>query len=99
MKFNMFQGATGRVFMLICLMYFIEYIDRVNISIAAPLLKTEMHLSNTQLGLVLSAFGYCYAIFQIINGYMGDKIGPRRMLALSGLFWGAGTLATGLSGG
>ncbi|TCL05516.1 MFS transporter [Sodalis ligni] len=99
MKLIMFRGATGRVFMLICLMYFIEYIDRVNISIAAPLLKTEMHLSNTQLGLVLSAFGYCYAIFQIINGYMGDKIGPRRMLALSGLFWAAGTLATGLSGG
>ncbi|TKI02057.1 MFS transporter [Martelella alba] len=99
MKTTMFQGATGRVFVLICSMYFIEYIDRVNISIAAPLLKTEMHLSNTQLGLILSAFGYCYALFQIINGYFGDKIGPHRMLALSGLLWAAGTLATGLAGG
>ncbi|QKJ89075.1 MFS transporter [Paramixta manurensis] len=99
MKTGMFRGARGKVFMLICLMYFIEYIDRVNISIAAPLLKSEMHMSNTQLGLALSAFGYCYAIFQIINGYLGDKIGPRRMLAISGLFWAAGTIATGFVGG
>ena len=67
-KAGMFTGTTGRVFMLICAMYFIEYVDRVNLSIAAPLLKSEMHLSNTQLGVAFSAFGYCYAIFQVING-------------------------------
>jgi sugar phosphate permease len=94
-----FRGTTGRVFLLICAMYFIEYIDRVNLSIAAPLLKSEMHLSNTQLGLALSAFGYCYAIFQVINGYLGDRIGPRRMLAISGVLWALGTLTTGVTGG
>jgi sugar phosphate permease len=99
MKTNMFRGATGRVFILICAMYFIEYIDRVNLSIAAPLLKSELHLSNTQLGIALSAFGYCYATFQIINGYLGDRIGPRRMLAISGLLWAIGTLTTGVVGG
>jgi sugar phosphate permease len=98
-KAGMFAGTTGRVFMLICAMYFIEYVDRVNLSIAAPLLKSEMHLSNTQLGIALSAFGYCYAIFQVINGYLGDKIGPRRMLAFSGILWTLGTLATGVTGG
>ena len=82
-KAGMFTGTTGRVFLLICAMYFIEYIDRVNLSIAAPLLKSEMHLSNTQLGIALSAFGYCYAIFQVLNGYLGDRIGPRKMLAFS----------------
>lgn len=99
MKARMFTGTTGRVFLLICAMYFIEYVDRVNLSIAAPLLKSEMHLSNTQLGIALSAFGYCYATFQIVNGYLGDKIGPRRMLAFSGIMWGLGTLATGMVGG
>jgi len=98
-KTNMFKGATGRVFMLICAMYFIEYVDRVNLSVAAPLLKSELHLSNTQLGVALSAFGYCYATFQIINGYLGDRIGPRLMLAISGLLWAIGTLTTGVVGG
>ncbi len=95
---RMFTGTTGIVFILICVMYFIEYIDRVNISVAAPLIKTELHLSNTQLGLALSAFGYCYAVFQIIFGYVGDKIGARRMLALNGILWAGGTLLTGLAG-
>ena len=93
----MFTGTTGAVFILICAMYFIEYIDRVNISVAAPLIKTELHLSNTELGLALSAFGYCYVVFQIIFGYLGDKIGPRRMLALNGILWAGGTVLTGFA--
>lgn len=99
MKVRMFTGTTGKVFMLICAMYFIEYVDRVNLSVAAPLIKSELHLSNTQLGFALSAFGYCYAMFQIIGGYAGDRFGPRRTLAISGLLWAAGTLLTGFVGG
>jgi MFS family permease len=76
-------------------MYFIEYVDRVNLSTAAPFIQKEFGLSNTKLGLALSAFGYCYTIFQIVCGYLGDRFGPRRMLAVSGLLWALGTLATG----
>src|SRR5215467_7078952 len=96
---RLFVGTTGRVYILLCVMLFIEYIDRVNLSVAAPLIKAELKLSNTQLGFALSAFGYCYATFQIINGYLGDRIGPRRMLAISGLLWAIGTLTTGVVGG
>ncbi len=64
---RMFIGTPGRVYLLLCLMFFVEYIDRVNLSVAAPLIKSELGLTNTQLGLALSAFGYCYALFQIIN--------------------------------
>lgn len=99
MSAKMFSGATGRVFMLICAMYFIEYIDRVNLSVAAPLIKESFALSNTQLGMALAAFGYCYAIFQIVGGYLGDRYGPRKMLAISGVLWASGTIATGLVGG
>ncbi len=86
-KAKMFRGAPGKVFILLCAMYFIEYVDRVNLSVAAPLIKQEFGLSNTRLGVALAAFGYCYAIFQIICGYLGDRLGPRRMLALSGVVW------------
>jgi sugar phosphate permease len=98
-KAKMFSGTTGKIFMLLCLMYFIEYVDRVNISVAAPLIKTEFALSNTQLGFALAAFGYCYATFQIIGGYLGDRFGPRNTLAIQGILWAAGTLLTGFAGG
>lgn len=95
----MFSGAVGRVFLLLCAMYFILYVDRVNLSVAAPLVQTELHLSNTQLGMALSAFGVCYALFQIVIGWAGDRFGPRRTLAVSGVVWGVGTLLTGVTGG
>jgi MFS family permease len=96
---TIFRGAKGRVFILICLMFFISYVDRVNISIAAPIMRKELHLTNTQLGFVLSAFGLCYATFQMTNGFLGDYLGPRRMLSALGLVWSAGTLLTAASTG
>jgi sugar phosphate permease len=96
---GMFRGTTGTVFVLLCLMYFIEYIDRVNLSIAAPLIQDELQLSNTQLGLALSAFGYCYAAFQFIGGLAGDRFGARATLTGLGILWALGTLLTGVIGG
>jgi sugar phosphate permease len=96
---RMFMGAPGRVYLLLCAMFFVEYIDRVNLSAAAPLIKSELGLSNTQLGLALSAFGYCYAAFQIVNGYLGDRFGPRLTLTLCGVLWAAGTVLTGFASG
>jgi sugar phosphate permease len=96
---RMFKGTTGRVFSILCLMYFLTYVDRVNISVAAPLMKTELHLSNTQLGMALSAFGVSYALLQIVNGYIGDRFGPRKVLCGLGALWGVGTLLTGLVAG
>src|SRR5205807_1690567 len=48
--------ATDRVLLIICLMYFITYIDRVNIGTAAPVMQKELGLSNVELGLAFSAF-------------------------------------------
>jgi sugar phosphate permease len=96
---RMFKGAPGNVFLLLCLMYFVEYVDRVNLSVAAPEVKTEFHLSNTKLGLALSAFGYCYTAFQIIGGFAGDRFGPRVTLTFCGVLWATGTLLTGLVSG
>jgi sugar phosphate permease len=80
-------------------MYFITYVDRVNIGTAAPLIGKEFGLSKTELGLVFSAFGYPYAIFQVIGGLVGDRFGARRTLFFCGLIWAAATILTGLVGG
>lgn len=91
--------APGMVLFLLCLMYFITYVDRVNVGTAAPVIKADLGLTNTQLGLIFSAFAYPYAVFQIIGGAMADKWGARRTLFVCGLIWAAATVATGFVGG
>ena len=90
---------TQIVLGLLCLMYLITYVDRVNISTAADAIKRELGLSNTQLGFLQSAFGYPYLLFQIFGGWIGDRFGPRRTLFLCGLIWASATILTGFAGG
>ena len=89
--------ATNVVLFLLCVMYFITYIDRVNVGSAAGSIQEEFGLSNTQLGLVFSAFAYPYLIFQVIGGWVGDRFGPRRVLFVCGLIWAGATMLTGLA--
>jgi MFS family permease len=89
-------GASNRILLLLCLMYMILYVDRANISTAAPFIKANLGLSNTELGFAFSAFAYPYALFQLIGGYVGDKFGARATLCVSGLIVCVSTAATGL---
>src|ERR1700691_3117606 len=91
--------ATSTVLFLLCLMYGITYIDRVNISTAALAFRTELGLTNVQYGWIFAAFGYSYALFQIVGGWIGDRFGPRLVLGACGLVWAVATLGTGLAGG
>jgi MFS family permease len=84
---------------LLCLMYLITYLDRVNVSSAADGFAREFRLSNTQIGLVFSAFAYPYLVFQIIGGWVSDRFGARRTLIVCGLVWGAATALTGTATG
>lgn len=79
-------------------MYGITYIDRVNVSTAAAAFRQELHLSNTEVGFVFSAFAYPYLLFQIFGGWVGDRLGARVALAIAGVIWSAGTVMTGLAG-
>jgi MFS family permease len=92
-------GVSGTVLLLLCLMYLILYIDRVNIATAAPLIRADLKLSNTDLGLAFSAFAYPYAFFQLVGGWLGDRLGARVTLAICGLIVCAATAATGFVGG
>jgi sugar phosphate permease len=91
--------ASRLVLFVICLMYLIFYIDRVNISTAAPLMQKDLGLTATQLGIAFSAFAYPYAFFQIAGGWLGDRMGPRKMLALCAVIVALSTIWTGLVGG
>ena len=91
--------ATTMVLATLCLMYFITYVDRVNISTAAGQFKSELGLTNTQLGLIFSAFAYPYVIFQFIGGWVSDRFGARRTLIACAAVWAVATALTGFAGG
>src|SRR5438477_6387447 len=73
----------------------IQYIDRVCISQAAPFISRDLNLTETQMGWVFSAFTLAYALFEIPAGYLGDRIGPRKVLLRIVLWWSFFTAATG----
>jgi len=75
----------------------IQYLDRVSISSAAavPAIRSELGLSEFQMGWVFSAFALAYAIFDIPGGYLGDWIGPRKVLMRVVVWWSFFTAATG----
>ena len=92
-------SASNSVLFLLCLMYFITYLDRVNIATAGAEIIKDLGMSKTEFGLILSAFAYPYAIFQVIGGSVGDRFGARRTLLVCGLIWAAATILTGFVGG
>jgi MFS family permease len=91
--------VTNVVLALLCLMYFITYLDRVNVSTAASGFSKEFGLNKTEIGLVFSAFAYPYLVFQIVGGWISDRLGARRTLIVCGSIWGGATVLTGMAGG
>lgn len=73
----------------------IQYIDRVCISQAAPSITSDLGLSAKQMGYIFSAFTLAYALFEIPTGWLGDRIGPRKVLVRVVLWWSFFTAATG----
>lgn len=68
----------------------------MNLSTAAGSIMKELGLSNTQLGLAFSAFGYSYVVFQVFGGWFADRFGSRATLLICGVIWVATTLGTGM---
>ncbi len=89
------RTLTG-VLVLLWLSVFLNYIDRSNLSIAAPQLKSELGLSATQLGVLLSAFFWTYACLQIPAGWLVDHFDVKWIFASGFLIWSAATAATGV---
>jgi MFS family permease len=90
--------AVG-VLPLLVLAIFINYVDRGNLATAAPLIKGQLHLSGTQIGLILSAFFWTYTPSQILAGWLAERINAYRTLAIGVAIWSLATAATGLATG
>jgi ACS family glucarate transporter-like MFS transporter len=73
----------------------VTYIDRVSISFANTDMRHDLGLTPVQMGWAFTAFGWAYALFEIPGGYLGDWIGPRKVLTRIVLWWSFFTAATG----
>src|SRR5207245_5128023 len=72
----------------------ITYMDRVVISSAVPVIQKEFAFSLATMSYIIASFRWGYALFQIPGGCLGDRIGPRRALALIVAWWSLFTSAT-----
>jgi ACS family D-galactonate transporter-like MFS transporter len=88
-------SKTLGLLFLLSLSVFINYVDRGNLSVAAPLLKGELNLSASQLGVLLGAFFWTYMALMVVSGWLVDRFHVGRVLAVGFAVW---SLATGLTG-
>lgn len=89
------DGRTLALVLLLTLSVFINYVDRGNLSVAAPLLKGELRLSAYHLGILLGAFFWTYVTAMVVSGWLVDCLDVYRVLAGGFAVW---SLATGLTG-
>ena len=96
---NQKLGPLAPALSLLALVLFINYIDRGNLSIAAPLLKEELHLSSSRLGILFSAFFYTYTACVFFMGWLVDRFDVDIVLAAGFLLWSVATALTGFAHG
>lgn len=84
------------VLFLLSLSVLINYIDRSNLAIAAELIKHEIGISDLQLGILLSAFFWIYALMQIPAGWLVDRFDVKWVFAAGFFLWSTSTAITGL---
>jgi sugar phosphate permease len=85
------------VLVMVVMVYFITYLDRVLLSNALPVIQKEFGFSLASMGLILGCYQWAYALFQIPGGWFGDRAGPRIALASVVIWWSVFTFITGFS--
>ena len=87
--------AVNRVIALMAISALINYVDRGNLAIASPLVKSELDLSFAQLGILLSSFFWTYSFFLPLSGWFVDRFDPKWVMAIGFFLWSGATAATG----
>ncbi|MCA0202100.1 MAG: MFS transporter [Proteobacteria bacterium] len=90
-------ASQTRVVALITIAMFINYIDRGNLATAGPKLQEDLGLTNTQFGLLASAFYYSYVLAMIPVGWLAERFGAHRVLLAGVAIWSLATFLTGFS--
>lgn len=91
--------AQWIIVLLLVVSVIINYVDRSNLSIAVPVLQRQLGLSSLQVGSLMSAFFWTYAVLQVIGvvGWLSDAFPVVWVLAIGYMLWSGATIATGLT--
>jgi ACS family D-galactonate transporter-like MFS transporter len=94
------QASRSRYFIMVLLFVtvVINYLDRSNLSIAAPHLSQDLGIDTVHMGFILSAFGWTYAAMQIPGGWLVDKVSPRVLYPIAIALWSLATIGLGFVG-
>lgn len=87
LKQGIFSDGKGIVIIMLFLAGVINYLDRSALSIAAPFIQEDIHLTSTQLGIIFSSFSIGYAIFNFLGGMASDKFGAKMTLFVAMIVW------------
>ena len=87
-----------RVMWMLFICVVINYLDRSNLSIVAPRLTEDLHLTPVKLGMILAAFGWTYSLFQVPASRFVDRVHPRTLFAAALALWSLATFFMGFVG-
>jgi len=90
---------AGVLVPLLALAIFINYVDRGNLATAAPLIKTQLNITNYQFGVLVSAFFWIYAPAQVLAAWMAQKFNAYRTLTIGLALWSIATMLSGFATG
>jgi MFS family permease len=93
------NGRRWLVLAFVFLGILVSYIDRGNLSIANESIARDLHLAPKTMGILLSAFFWTYAIFQIPSGLLVDRFGVRGAYATAFVVWSLASASIALSHG
>lgn len=95
----MFKNLRWTIVLLLFMVYMINYLDRVALSLTVPMIEKDLMLNAEQFGLIFGSFFFGYAIFNFIGGLATDKFGPTIVMGVAvglwSLFCGLTAVATG----
>src|SRR5712671_6881971 len=87
------RGLRWWIVGLIFLATLINYIDRLTISVLAPVITHDLHLTNTQFGGIVAWFLFSYTISQGLSGKLYDRVGTKRGFVCSIILWSIAAMA------
>src|SRR4051795_13580373 len=91
--------AASALVLLLGAAVFLNYVDRGAMGIAAPLMKSELGLSEKTYGLAFSAFFWIYAPIQLFAGWLCDRFSVYKLMATGIVIWALSTMMMGFAGG
>ena len=95
----MFKKHYSKIVFLLFLAGVVNYLDRAAFSVAMPYIKDHLHLSPTEVGVMLSSFFFGYALFNFVGGHLSDIYGPKKVFAIAMVSWSLFCGLTGLAFG